>query len=81
MKTEDTSGNPVEHPQGNFWHYIILRKDSQICNTCRFELTNLKGRSFLDCENTARIPNQVQRDIDTVVDDDDVDNNECDQCL
>ena len=28
--------------------------------------------------NTARIPNQVQSDIDTVVDGDDADNNECD---
>ena len=32
----------------------------------------------MNCENTARIPNQVQSDIDTVVDDDDADNNECD---
>ena len=32
----------------------------------------------MNCDNTARIPNQVQSDIDTVVDDDDVDNNECD---
>ena len=54
-----------------------LRKDSQISNTCRFELTNLKGRSFLNCANSARISNQVQWDIDTVVDDD-ADNNECD---
>ena len=35
-------------------------------------------RSFLNGENTARTPNQVQSDIDTVVDDDDADNNECD---
>ena len=55
-----------------------LREDSQICNTCRFELTNLKGRLFLNFDNTARIPNQVQSDIDTVVDDDAADNNECD---
>ena len=32
----------------------------------------------MNCDNTARIPNQVQTDIDTVVDDDDADNNECD---
>ena len=32
----------------------------------------------MNCDNTARIPNQVQSDIDTVVDDDDADNNECD---
>ena len=55
-----------------------MREDSQICNKCRFELANLKGRSFLNCDNTASIPNQVQSDIDTVVDDDHADNNECD---
>ena len=55
-----------------------LREDSKICNTCRFELNNLRGRSFLNCDNTARIPNQVQSDIDTVVDEDYADNNECD---
>ena len=55
-----------------------LLEDSQICSTCRFELTNLKGRSFLNCDNTARIPNQVQSDIDTVHDNNDADNNECD---
>ena len=54
------------------------REDLQICNTCRFELTNLKGRSFLNCDNTARIPNQVHLDIDTVVDDGDADNYKCD---
>ena len=32
----------------------------------------------MNWNNTARIPNQVQSDIDTVVDDDDADNNECD---
>ena len=32
----------------------------------------------MNCDNTARIPNQVQSDIDTVVDGDDADNNECD---
>ena len=32
----------------------------------------------MNCDNTARIPNQVQSEIDTVVDDDDADNNECD---
>ena len=32
----------------------------------------------MNCDNTARIPDQVQSDIDTVVDDDDADNNECD---
>ena len=32
----------------------------------------------MNFDNTARIPNQVQSDIDTVVDDDDPDNNECD---
>ena len=31
----------------------------------------------MNCNNIARIPNQVQSDIDTVVDDDDADNNEC----
>ena len=31
----------------------------------------------MNCDNTARIPNQVQSDIDTVVDDDHADNNEC----
>ena len=55
-----------------------LREDSQICNTCRFELTKIEGRSFLNCDNTTRIANQVQSHIDTVVDDDDADNNECD---
>ena len=54
-----------------------LREDLQ-SNTCRFKLTNLKGRSFLNCNNTARIPNQDQSDIDTVDDDDNADNNECD---
>ena len=54
-----------------------LRQYSQICNTCRFELTNSKERSFLICDNTARIPNQVQSDIDTVVNDDDAGNNKC----
>ena len=58
--------------------FPISREDSQICNTCRFELTNLKRRSFLNCDNTARISNQVQSDIDTVIHDDDADNNECD---
>ena len=32
----------------------------------------------MNCDNTAMIPNQVQWDINTVVDDDDADNNECD---
>ena len=32
----------------------------------------------MNCDNTARIPNQVQSDIDTVFDDNDADNNECD---
>ena len=61
--------------------FLNLREDSRSCNTCRFELTNLKGRSFLNCDNTARIPNQVQSDIDNVVDDDDADNNESDPDL
>ena len=55
-----------------------LREDLQIYNTCRFELNNLKARSFLNCYNTARILNQVQSVIDTVVDDNDADNNKCD---
>ena len=29
-----------------------LREDSQVCNTCRFELINLKGRSFLNNQAT-----------------------------
>ena len=32
----------------------------------------------MNCDDTARIPNQVESDIDTVVDDDDADRNECD---
>ena len=41
--------------------------------------SNFKNQlSFLNCDKTARIPNQVQSDIGTVVDDDDADNNECD---
>ena len=32
----------------------------------------------MNCNNTARIHNQVQSDIDTLVDDDDAHNNECD---
>ena len=32
----------------------------------------------MNCNNTARIPNQVQSDIDTVFDYDDTENNECD---
>ena len=32
----------------------------------------------MNCDNTARISNQVQSDIDTVVDDDDAYNNDCD---
>ena len=42
------------------------------------EIPKLKGRSFLNFDNTARISNHVQSDIDTVVDDDAADNNECD---
>ena len=33
----------------------------------------------MNCDNTARIPNQVQSNIDTAVDNDDADNNECDR--
>ena len=32
----------------------------------------------MNCDDTARIPNQVQSDFDTAVDNDDADNNECD---
>ena len=49
----------------------------RLCSRTR-PVTNLKGRSFLNCDNTARIPNHVQLYIDTVVDDDDADNNEWD---
>ena len=73
-------GTTLRHISDNLRvKFSHLREDSQICNTCRFELTYLKGRSFLNCDNTVTIPNQVQSDIDdSVVDDDDVDNNECD---